>query len=97
MNRILGDRPPAEKQGAHQLFAWIVCATRPLKWHEIQGVAAIDLEKGDVDMPAKSWQVDHTALCGSLVERHLNGELMLVHSTAKSYVRETDMQLNSLI
>lgn len=65
------------------LFGWLVCAKRPLKWHEIQGAKAIDLESQTVDLEKKRFLVDAKWLCGSLVEDHRDGTLRFVHITAR--------------
>ena len=81
MARVLDAKLPAA-QSARRLLAWLVCAFRPLKWHEIQCAVSIDPEAGKVDL-AQRFVVEPKHICGSLVEQHSDGSLQLVHTTAK--------------
>lgn len=71
---------------ASKLLGWLVCARRPLKWHEIQGAIAIDLETQTIDFEKRKLWVDSKHLCGSLVEIRAGGTIELVHTTAKLYL-----------
>jgi hypothetical protein len=66
-----------------KLLTWMVCAKRPLKWHEIQCAVSIDVDGQTVDWDRKRFSVDPKELCGSLAEVHTNGTLNLVHHTAR--------------
>jgi len=81
VDRVLRD--PSVKEDATRLLGWLVCAKRPLKWHEIQGAISIDLEAQDVDFEERRLRVDSKDLCGSLVEKRTDGSIELVHLTAK--------------
>jgi hypothetical protein len=65
------------------LLGWLVCAKRPLKWHEIQGFMSVDLNKRTVDFERRRFVVGPKDLCGSLVEIRSDGSVELVHLTAK--------------
>ena len=64
-----------------------------MRWRELQGAKAIDVEQEDVNMYDKSWHIDHTALCGPLVEKQRDESVTLVHSTAAEYVALSDLVL----
>lgn len=82
LSRILDvDRPAS--QGALRLLAWLVCAFRPLKWHEIQCAVSIDPAAGKIDLDQR-FVVGPKDICGSLVEQHSDGSLQLVHTTART-------------
>jgi hypothetical protein len=53
-----------------------------MKWFEIQGAMAIDVDKRAVDYKGRRLHVDLNELCGSLVETRSEGVIELVHSTA---------------
>ncbi|KAJ5737723.1 uncharacterized protein N7483_002848 [Penicillium malachiteum] len=68
---------------ALQLLSWLVCAKRQLKWREVQGAVAIDLERMSVDFQHRQWVLDSKDLCGSLIHLRSDGSLELVHTTAR--------------
>lgn len=82
VERIYSNENVAEREQAQKLLGWVVCAKRPLKWHEIQGAISIDIEHQTVDFEG-SLVLDVKELCGSLVERLPGDRIELVHSTAK--------------
>lgn len=65
------------------LLRWLICAKRPLKWHEIQGARCINLDKQTIDWDRRQFRVDSKELCGALVEVRPDGTVELVHLTAK--------------
>lgn len=67
---------------ARHILGWIVCAQRPLKWHEIQGAACIDLEAEDIAHNRKLINPPN-GLFASLVEVREDGTVELVHETAR--------------
>ncbi|KAL3475095.1 hypothetical protein BJX99DRAFT_259710 [Aspergillus californicus] len=81
---VSGNDPKARY--AKKLLAWIVCAKRSLKWHEIQGAISIDLDTRQIDFENRKLLVNSKELCGSLVEIRPSGAIELVHTTAKSYL-----------
>ena len=70
-------------EDALMLFGWLVCAKRPLKWHEIQGLKSVNLEKRSVEFERQKFVVAPKDLCESLVEIQSDGTVELVHLTAK--------------
>lgn len=81
-HRILEESSLAERSVAKTLLSWILCAKRPLKWHEIQGAMSLDLDLGLFDDQRRLIrEIKH--FCGSLVEVHNGGEICLVHLTAR--------------
>jgi hypothetical protein len=83
VDRVLKGGERSESEDAARLLGWLVCAKRPLKWHEIQGAVAIDLEERNVDFEERQLRVTSKSLCGSLVEHRSDGSVELVHLTAK--------------
>ena len=65
------------------LLGWLVCAKRPLKWHEIQAAKSIDLDSETVDLERKRFLTDSKHLCGSFVEDRPDDTIELVHLSAK--------------
>jgi hypothetical protein len=66
-----------------KLLTWMVCAKRPMKWHEIQCAVSIDIDNQNVDWERRKFSVDSKELCGSLAEVYADGTVNLVHHTAK--------------
>ncbi|KAF4535903.1 Ankyrin repeat protein [Lasiodiplodia theobromae] len=94
--RILQDSPKPEQQIAKRLLCWLLCTQRPLKWHEIQGAMAIDIENLTFDYQERSLIKDSKAFCGSLVEVRKGGTIELVHQTARNFLkRQDELQLDS--
>jgi hypothetical protein len=83
VDRILKSSKLPAREAAAKLLGWLVCAKRPLKWHEIQGATSINLEIQNVDFEERKLRLDAKELCGSLVERRSDDTVELVHLTAK--------------
>ncbi|SCV33624.1 uncharacterized protein FFB14_04610 [Fusarium fujikuroi] len=86
MDRIIRQAPRQMKTGALKLLEWLVCAKRPLKWHEIQCLKSINLDKECVDFARHKFTVSGKDLCGSLVELRADGTLELIHVSAKAFL-----------
>ncbi|KAF7537521.1 hypothetical protein G7054_g3664 [Neopestalotiopsis clavispora] len=86
ITRILIKAPTRNKEASQKLLTWLVCAKRPMKWHEIQAAKSIHLETQTVDLEQYRFRVASKDLCGSLVEDGQDGTVELVHSTAKSFL-----------
>ncbi|KAI1175182.1 putative zinc finger protein [Nemania sp. FL0916] len=86
MVRINLESPENSRGDIMRLLGWIVCAKRPLKWHEIQAMNSIDLDERRVDIERRSFFRSPSELCGSLIEEHSDGTVDLVHATAKSFL-----------
>ena len=84
MDRIYRNQNKSEREHARRILGWIVCAKRPLRWHEIQGALSIQLDDRRVDFDKRRLRVDMKDLCGSLVDVHIDGAVELVHTTARS-------------
>ena len=81
--RIFENPNQSEREDAHNIFRWIICAKRPLKWSDIQSVFAIDPDLHRVDSDERQLRVTCRDLCGSLVETCTGDILELVHQSAK--------------
>ncbi|KAF5590988.1 zinc finger C2H2-type integrase DNA-binding protein [Fusarium pseudocircinatum] len=86
MDRIIHKAPQQTGTGALQLLGWLVCAKRPLKWHEIQSLKSINLDQQLVDFARHKFSVSGKDLCGSLVELREDGTLELIHVSAKMFL-----------
>ncbi|KAF2178004.1 putative zinc finger protein [Zopfia rhizophila CBS 207.26] len=86
MVRIKQQASPARIEEVLTLLGWLVCAKRSLKWHEIQGLKAINLDEQFVDHERQKFLVAPKDLCESLVEIRSDGTLELVHLTAKFFL-----------
>ncbi|KAK0631420.1 hypothetical protein B0T14DRAFT_2863 [Immersiella caudata] len=87
--RMKRDMDDCELEDALRILTWITLAKRDLRWHEIQGAMSIDVENREVDFDGRCLSVDSKDLCGSLVEVRPEGSIMLVHSSARSYLLKT--------
>lgn len=83
MVRIDHQTPRAAMEDTMKLLGWLVCAKRSLKWHEIQGLKSINLDRQLVEFERQGFVVGSKDLCGSLVETRSDGTLEFVHLTAK--------------
>lgn len=86
MVRIFEQSPQAAKKDTLRLLGWLVCAKRPLKWHEIQVMNSISLEERRISSERQSFIKSPKDLLASLVETRADGSLEFVHLTAKLLV-----------
>ncbi|CVK84365.1 uncharacterized protein FPRN_01929 [Fusarium proliferatum] len=94
MDRIIHKAPQKTRAGALQLFGWLVCAKRPLKWHEIQSLKSINFDQQLVDFARHKLSVSGKDLCGSLVELREDGTLELIHVSAKMFLIENSRYID---
>ncbi|KAL0931445.1 zinc finger protein [Colletotrichum truncatum] len=80
---------PAHWAKAKLLLGWLICAHRPLKWHEIQAILSFDPEAEVIDFDLKMIRADITDILGSLVQILPGDNIRLIHSTAKEYLVQT--------
>ncbi|KAL2850313.1 hypothetical protein BJY01DRAFT_261588 [Aspergillus pseudoustus] len=96
MARLERDLDEKQFEYTRLLLGWLVCAKRPLKWTEVQLAFSIDMGtsaiRNDLDMDLKL-RDDAQELCGSLVQVLKGNRVELVHSTAKEFIRESDIDL----
>ena len=83
MKRIAQDPNSPEWKVAQKLLGWMIRARRPLKWHEIQGAYATDLNYQTINFDERKLRVHIRDLCGSLIKILPGDRVELVHSTAK--------------
>ncbi|KAI8630498.1 putative zinc finger protein [Xylariaceae sp. FL1651] len=88
MRRMAEQAPKAARDDALRLLGWLVCAKRPLKWHEIQAMNSINLEEQRIALDRQSFIKSPKDLCASLVETRSDGTVELVHLTAKLFLLE---------
>lgn len=70
-------------QMAKALLGWLVCANRPLKWHEMQSILSYDHNKQIVDFDNEMLRENVQKYLGSLIHV-LDGEhIRIIHSTAR--------------
>jgi hypothetical protein len=61
----------------------MVCAKRPLKWHEIQGAVSTDTIQQTICFDERRLRIHIRDLCGSLIDVLSGDRVELVHWTAK--------------
>ncbi|KAK4195589.1 hypothetical protein QBC40DRAFT_288802 [Triangularia verruculosa] len=84
-----------QRQDRLRLLGWLACARRPLKWYEVRGAAAIDLDGQTVDyeqLVPRALRQSHRDLCGPLVEQGQDDTLQFIHLTAKDYILKHHFQ-----
>lgn len=68
------------------LLEWLVLARKPLRWHEIQVLKSMDLDRQSIDFHRQGFLVnDPRDICGSFVEVQDDGSVELIHLTARLY------------
>jgi len=68
---------------AKLLLGWLVCAKRPLKWHEMQSILSYDPVKQEVDFDNKMLRQNARKYLGSLVHVVEGDRIRIIHSTAR--------------
>ncbi|KAF2647502.1 hypothetical protein K491DRAFT_699595 [Lophiostoma macrostomum CBS 122681] len=68
------------------ILGWLVVAKRPLKWHEIQCLKAINFVKGTIEYERERFIIGPTDLLDSLVDEREDGTVQLVHLSAKYFL-----------
>ncbi|CAO2653801.1 Nn.00g032120.m01.CDS01 [Neocucurbitaria sp. VM-36] len=86
-HRILDESSPSERQVAITLLSWLLCAKRPLTWHEIQGAMSLNLDDGSFDCDRRLFR-NIKDFCGSLIEVRKGGAICFVHLTAKYFLQK---------
>lgn len=74
---------PIQWQIACELLGWMVCAKRPLRWHEIQAARSINTMDQTFDFESQKLRSDIQEYCGSLIHVLPGKRVELVHTTAK--------------
>ncbi|KAI1736472.1 putative zinc finger protein [Xylaria scruposa] len=88
MHRMFEEAPEAAKEDTLRLLGWLVCAKRPLRWYEIQGMNSINLEEQSVMLEQQRFIQSPKNLCASLVEIRPDDTVEFVHLTAKFFLIE---------
>jgi hypothetical protein len=83
MSRITKGASSNQSLQAMMVLGWLVCAKRPLKWYEIQGMKAIDLDDRSIQYERRRFLVEPQDLCESLIVHREDDTVELVHMTAK--------------
>ncbi|KAI0098179.1 putative zinc finger protein [Nemania sp. FL0031] len=86
MERIAADAPEGTMEDVLRLLSWLVCAKRPLKWHEIQGMKSTNLDEQCVALERHGFIKSPKDLCASLVGTREDGTLEFVHLTVKFFL-----------
>ncbi len=81
--RVFDNVKRSEREDAQKILAWVTCAKRPLKWHEVQALFAIDVELQTVNFEDRQLRVTSKDLCGSLIETRIDNTIEIVHRSAK--------------
>ncbi|KAI0898910.1 putative zinc finger protein [Annulohypoxylon nitens] len=88
--RIVQQIPQEAIEDTMRLLGWLVCAKRPLKWHEIQAMKSVDPIHQSLDFDRQSFVKSPKELCGSLLETRSDGTIELIHLTAKFFLIEEE-------
>ncbi|KAI1629298.1 hypothetical protein EDD37DRAFT_616633 [Exophiala viscosa] len=104
LDRISKDINPGRLATARKILGLMICAKRPLKWHEIQCALSTNAADGTVDFAQRRSRTHIREICGSLINDISGDRLELVHSTARAYLvraafldaRSTEYYLASL-
>ncbi|KAI1091079.1 putative zinc finger protein [Rostrohypoxylon terebratum] len=86
--RIFQQIPQEALEETKRLLGWLVCAKRPLQWHEIQVMKSVNLKDKSLDFDQQSFMKSPKELCGSLLETRSDGTIELIHLTAKFFLTE---------
>ncbi|KAI0592764.1 hypothetical protein F4775DRAFT_580879 [Biscogniauxia sp. FL1348] len=73
-------------QMARLLLGWLVCAKRPLKWHEMQSILSYDPVNQRIDFDNRMLRQNVRKYLGSLVHVLDGDHIRIVHSTARHYI-----------
>lgn len=65
------------------LLGWLVCAKRPLKWHEMQAILSFDAQEAKVDFDNRMLTDDVRKYLGSLVHVLDGDHIRLIHTSAR--------------
>ncbi|KAJ4180923.1 hypothetical protein NW755_011458 [Fusarium falciforme] len=68
------------------LLGWLVCAKRPLKWHEMQAILSFDAQEARVDFDNRMLTDDVRKYLGSLVHVLDGDHIRLIHTSAREYI-----------
>ncbi|GAB1314542.1 Zinc finger protein (Fragment) [Madurella fahalii] len=77
-------------QMAKLLLGWLVCAKRPLKWHEMQSILSYDPVNQRVDFDNKMLRQNAKKYLGSLVHVLDGDHIRIIHSTARRYIVQNE-------
>ena len=73
---------PRQWRIACDLLGLMVCAKRPLRWHEIQAARSINTTEQTFDFRSQKLRSDIKEYCGSLIQVLPGERVELVHTTA---------------
>lgn len=68
------------------LLGWLVCAKRPLKWHEMQSITSFNWESASIDFDKRMLRQNVHIYVGPFVRVLDGGHINLIHSTARRFV-----------
>ncbi|KAL2681201.1 hypothetical protein Neosp_008808 [[Neocosmospora] mangrovei] len=68
------------------LLGWLVCAKRPLKWHEMQAILSFDAQEAKVDFDNRMLKDDVRRYLGSIVHVLDGDHIRLIHTTARRHI-----------
>ncbi|KAK3619537.1 hypothetical protein LTR56_023972 [Elasticomyces elasticus] len=91
LDRLFKDAAAPRQKEVRRLIAWITCATRSLRWQEIQAAISLDFDLGRLDYASRQLVEDAKQLCGALVDELSNGEVVFVHSTVRDFVTKANV------
>ncbi|RGP70131.1 early growth response 1-b [Fusarium sporotrichioides] len=76
----------AQWQRSKSLLGWLVCAKRPLRWHEMQAILCFDERELKVDFENKMMRKDVEKYLGSIIHVLDGDNIRLIHSSARHHI-----------
>ncbi|ETS77389.1 hypothetical protein PFICI_11263 [Pestalotiopsis fici W106-1] len=90
MVRINEQAVPEAREDSLRLLRWLVCAKRPLKWHEIQVMNSVNRDERRIAFERQSFIKHPKDLLASLVEKRSDGSLDFCHLSVKFFLLEEE-------
>ncbi|XEV00969.1 hypothetical protein FSHL1_006256 [Fusarium sambucinum] len=78
----------AQWQRSKSMFGWLVCAKRPLRWHEMQAILSFDERELKIDFENKMMRQDVEKYLGSIIHVLDGDNIRLIHSSARHHIIE---------
>lgn len=82
LNRIEAEASPSRWKEVMMVLGWLVVAKRPLRWHEVQCLKAMNPDNDLVEYDREKFFVGPKDLFHSLVDWREDGTIQLVHLSA---------------
>ncbi|KAK8073631.1 hypothetical protein PG994_004530 [Apiospora phragmitis] len=78
----------SERNAARKILSWMICASRPLYWREIQTAIAMNAVEQTIDAHRRL-RLHIREICGSLIDVQIGGQVQFIHATATFYITQS--------